>query len=142
MLCSCSFLLLSGSCSLVAMSSLPRSCQQVGRTCAEQGAHNTSQKAYHKLISCVDNDTLETQVSSQPAVQFNTVSCCCGKFIPAAFLQDHAPELQASQRPCVRQSQGARGGPDSALFFCTICVRVALVLCEPLQVVALTKKVC
>ena len=39
------------------------------------------------------------------------------------------------------QSQGARGGPDSGQLFCTICAQVALVLCEPLQVVALKTKV-
>ncbi len=39
------------------------------------------------------------------------------------------------------QSQGAREGPDSGNFFCTTCAQVGLLLCEPLQVVALKTKV-
>ena len=63
---------------------------------------------------------------------------------PHEFLNHQTKYLERLTQSAVysrSQSQGARGGPDSGQLFCIICAQVALVLCEPLQVVALKTKV-
>jgi hypothetical protein len=64
--------------------------------------------------------------------------------IPFEILNNHTSNRKRLTQSAVcsrSQSQGAREGPDSGSFFCTTCAQVGLLLCEPLQVVALKTKV-
>jgi len=61
--------------------------------------------------------------------------------IPFEILNHQTKQSERlTQSAVCSRSQGAREGPDSGIFFCTICAQVTLVCCKPLQVVALKQR--